>query len=135
MTYLFDTSALLVLYRKEPGVERLLALFDEAEHVLLLSAVSVAELGRRLLDLGHAREDVGRTVDLFLQLFAAVVPVDQAVARASVQLAADLPFRLPLADSLIAATARLRSACLVHRDKHMAPIPSQVLPTLYLSGA
>jgi predicted nucleic acid-binding protein len=135
VTFLLDTSALLVLYRKESGVERLLELFDVAQHVILLSAVSVAEFERRLADLGQPPEDVERTIDLFLQLFDAVVPLDQAAARASLRLAAELPFRLPMVDSLIAATARIRGACLVHRDKHMTPIPTQALATLYLDGA
>lgn len=51
----------------------------------------------------------------------------------SLQLVDELAFRLPLADSLIAATARLRGACVVHRDKHRTQIPSHVLPTLDLA--
>lgn len=133
MIFLLDTSALLVIYRSEPGAERLLELFDQPQHVFLLSAISVAEFGRRLLDLGHPGGEVTATIDAFVQLFDAVVAADQAVARASVQLVKELPYRLPMADSLIAATARLRNACLVHRDKHLTHIPSQILSTLNLS--
>lgn len=38
-----------------------------------------------------------------------------------------------MADSLIAASALVHGACLVHKDKHMAAIPSEVLPTLNLA--
>ena len=33
MIYLFDTSALLIHYRREPGFERVLALFDDQGHL------------------------------------------------------------------------------------------------------
>jgi predicted nucleic acid-binding protein len=132
MTYLLDTSALLVLYHKEPEVDRVLALFDDPRHDMLLSTVSVAEFGRKLSELGKDQQGVEYTLDLFLQLFSRVVPVDEAVARASLRLVESVPLRLPMADSLIAASALVHGACLVHKDKHMAAIPPEVLPTLNL---
>ena len=41
--------------------------------------------------------------------------------------------RLPLADALIAAAARERGACLVHRDRHMAAIPASLVEQIDLS--
>jgi predicted nucleic acid-binding protein len=133
MTYLLDTSALLVLYRKEPEVDRVLALFDDPQHDILLSTVSVAEFGRKLRELGKNRDEIEKTLDLFLQLFSRVVPIDEAVARASLQLVESVPLRLPMADALIAASALVHEACLVHKDKHMAAILPEVLPTLDLA--
>jgi predicted nucleic acid-binding protein len=132
MTFLLDTSALLVLYRKEPEVDRVLALFDDPQHDILLSAVSVAEFGRKLRELGKDREEIEDTLDQFMQLFSHLVPLDEAVARASLRLVESVPLRLPMADSLIAASALVHGACLVHKDKHMAAIPPEVLPTLNL---
>jgi len=132
MTFLLDTSALLVLYRKEPEVDRVLALFDDPQHDLLLSTVSVAEFGRKLRELGKDREEIEDTLDQFMQLFSYVVPLDEAVARASLRLVESVPLRLPMADSLIAASALVHGACLVHKDKHTAAIPPEVLPTLNL---
>lgn len=109
MTLLLDTSALLVLYREEPEVDQVLALFDDPQHDILLSS------------------------NQFLQLFSRVVSVDEAVARASLRLVESIPLRLPIADSLIAASALVHEACLVHKDKHMAIIPPEVLPTLNLA--
>ncbi|TVR59300.1 MAG: hypothetical protein EA420_16095 [Candidatus Competibacteraceae bacterium] len=77
MKYLLDTSALLVFYRKEPEVDRVLTLFEDSQNDVLLCALSVAEFGRRLRELGQLH--------------------------------------------------------LVHRDKHMAAIPPEVLPTLNLA--
>lgn len=132
MTFLLDTSALLVLYRKEAEVDRVLALFDDPQHDILLSTVSVAEFGRKLRELGKDREEIEDTLDQFMQLFSHVVPLDEAVARASLRLVENVPLRLPMADSLIAASALVHEACLVHKDKHMAAIPPEVLPTLNL---
>ena len=132
MTFLLDTSALLVLYRKEPEVDQVLALFDDPQHDILLSTVSVAEFGRKLRELGKDREEIEDTLDQFMQLFSHVVPLDEAVARASLRLVESVPLRLPMADSLIAASALVHGACLVHKDRHMAAIPPEVLPTLNL---
>lgn len=69
MTYLLDTS-LLVLYRKEPEVDWVLALFNDPQHDILLSIVSVTEFGRKLKELGKDREEIEDTLDLFMQLFS-----------------------------------------------------------------
>ena len=74
MTYLMDTSALLVLYRKEPEVDRVLALFDDPQHDILLSTVSVAEFGRKLRELGKNRDEIEETLDLFLQFSPTLSP-------------------------------------------------------------
>ena len=133
MTYLLDTSALLALYLKEPEADQVLALFDDPQRDILLSSLSIAEFGRKLRDLGRDQETIGHTLDLLLQLFARVVPVDAAVARTSLRLTASVPLRLPMVDSLIAASALAHGACLVHKDKHMAAIPPEILPTLNLA--
>jgi len=133
MNYLLDTSALLVLYRKEPEVDQVLALFDDSQHDILLSTVSVAEFGRKLRELGKNQEEIEETLDLFMQLLSQAVPLDEVVARASIRLADSVPLRLPIVDALIAASALVHEACLVHKDKHMAAIPPDVLPTLNLA--
>lgn len=133
MIFLLDTSALLVFYRKEPEVDQVLALFDDPQHDILLSTVSVAEFGRKLRELGKNSGEIEDTLDQFIQLFSRIVPIDEVVARASLRLVESVPLRLPMVDSLIAASALVHGACLVHKDKHMAAIPSKVLPTLDLA--
>ena len=44
MIYLLDTSAVLILYRQEPGYERVLSLFDDPANEFLLSSLSLADL-------------------------------------------------------------------------------------------
>ncbi len=133
MIFLLDTSAILVFYRKEPEVDQVLALFDDPQHDILLSTVSVAEFGRKLRELGKNSGEIEDTLDQFIQLFSRIVPIDEVVARASLRLVESVPLRLPMVDSLIAASALVHGACLVHKDKHMAAIPSEVLPTLDLA--
>lgn len=124
-----------MFYRKEPEVDQVLALFENPQSDLLLCAVSVAEFGRKLRELGQTQEEIERTIDLHLPLFTRVEKVDEVTALASLRLINSLAFRLPTIDSLIAATALVHGACLVHKDKHMAAIPLEVLPTLNLAQA
>jgi predicted nucleic acid-binding protein len=133
MIYLFDTSAVLIHYRMESGFDRVLALFEDTANVILLSAVSVAEFGRVLRSIGLSPKQVAETLDAYLPLFSEVVPVDEPVARASLHLVDKVATRLPTADSLIAASAQLRGACLVHRDGHFRTIPAEVLSTIELA--
>ncbi|MCX7110925.1 MAG: hypothetical protein NTX45_12520 [Proteobacteria bacterium] len=63
-----------------------------------------------------------------------VVAIDERLAFAAFDLARATPKRLPLADSLIAAAASERAACLVHRDEHMSHIPENLLRQLTLSA-
>lgn len=133
MKYLLDTSALLVFHRKEPEVDRVLTLFEDSQNDVLLCALSVAEFGRKLRELGQFQEEIERTIDLHLPLFARIEKVDERIALASLRLIGNLTVRLPTIDSLIAATALVHEACLVHKDKHMAAIPPEVLPTLDLA--
>lgn len=133
MKFLLDTSALLVFYRKEPEVDRVLTLFEDSQNDFLLCAVSIAEFGRKLRELGQPQEEIERTIDLHLPLFTRVQPVDNKIALASLRLIDRLTVRLPTIDSLIAATALAHEACLVHKDKHMAAIPPEVLSTLNLA--
>ena len=132
MVYLLDTSALLVLYRNEPGAERIATFFREPEHEFLICALSVAEFGRKLRELGVGALEIETLLDTYLPMFTSVLATDENVARTSLRLIEQVPVRLPLADSLIAAAAMTRSACLMHRDKHMAAIPETILPQFSL---
>jgi predicted nucleic acid-binding protein len=133
MIYVLDTSAILIHYRKEPGYEQILALFDDPSSEALLSSISLAEFGRVLRNSGLEPAQVDQTLDAYLPLFSEVIPVDAAVARTSIHLLDAVHTRIPTADSLIAASAQLRRACLVHRDGHFRLIPEEILATLDLA--
>lgn len=60
-------------------------------------------------------------------LFDELLPVTPEVTRIALALIRGAPQRLPLVDALIAATALLAEATLVHRDQHLARLPSDRL--------
>ena len=133
MIYLLDTSALLAHYREESGWEQVHALFTGGDTEIIIASVTLTEFARRVRDLGAAEADIGKTLANYQLLFAAVTSVDAAVAWAAFELGCRMPKRLPLVDALIAATAQLRNACMVHRDEHMAAIPTELVRQLRLS--
>jgi predicted nucleic acid-binding protein len=131
--HLFDTSAVLAHVRAEPGAERVQRLFEETDVSLLISSVSLAELARRLRELGASPDEAWDKVATYLRLMDEVVPVDEEVARECDRLTRQAAARLPLVDALIAAAACTRKAVLVHRDTHLRQIPTKLLPQLDLA--
>jgi predicted nucleic acid-binding protein len=110
------------------------ALSLNTENEVLVASVSIPELGRRLLASGADRAIVAVTLDRTLALSSEIVSIDAAIARQALLLGMQCPQRLPLTDSLIAACARNRGAILVHRDKHMAAIPSELVKQINLAA-
>ncbi len=132
MIYLLDTSALLAHHRQESGWEQVQAIFTEDGAEVVIASVTLTEFARRMRELGASEAEIRAVLADYQMLFSAVVPVDGAVAWAAFELGCRTPERLPLVDALIAAAARLRGACLVHRDEHMAAIPAERVQQLYL---
>ena len=112
---------------------RVQALLEEEGSEILAASISLTEFARRLRELGASDAEARRTVEDYLELLDDVVPIDDRVALAAFEIGCALVERLPLADALIAAAAREREACLVHRDRHMAPIPDRILKQIDLS--
>lgn len=133
LRFLLDTSALLAHSRQELGWARVQALFEEGDSEVLAASLSLTEFARRLRELGATAEEARRTVEDYRELLNEIVPVDERVAFTAFDIGCEMTERLPLADALIAAAARERGACLVHRDRHMAPIPASVVEQLDLS--
>lgn len=131
--FLFDTSALIAHHRQEPGWARVQALFEQSDAEILAASLSLTELARRLRDLGATVEEARRTTADYQELLDEIVSVDENVALAAFDIGCQMTERLPLADALIAAAACERGACLVHRDRHMTPIPGSVVEQIDLS--
>jgi predicted nucleic acid-binding protein len=132
--FLLDTSALLAHYRKEPGGDRVQALFEESGAEVLAASVSLPELARRLRELGAPVEEARQTAGEYRELLDEIVAVDEQVALRAFGIGCETPKRLPLVDALVAAAAHERGACLVHRDQHMAQIPAGVVEQLDLAA-
>jgi len=127
MIYLLDTSALLAHYRGESGAQRVQELFDGAENSIFIASISITEFSRRMVDLGASEHDIDAALLSYGRLFADVVTIDRHIAKAAFQLGQCSSSRLPLADSLIAASAASRKATLVHRDPHFQSLAKNLL--------
>lgn len=127
MTHLLDTSALLAHYLAEPGAERVQALFEDDAVVAGASILSLYEFELRLHQLGV--NATNRTAELtrYRALLSEVVEVDEAVRGEAIRLRTSAIAHVAAMDILIAATASLKNATLVHRDPHFAAIPATLL--------
>ena len=130
--FLLDTSALLAHFRRESGWDLVQSLFEEGDAELLAASVTLTEFARRLRELGVTDVEARQKAEEYGELLDEVVPVDEKVALTAFDIGCATAERLPLADALIAAAARERGACLVHRDRHMVPIPADLVEQLKL---
>jgi predicted nucleic acid-binding protein len=133
MKVLLDTSACLAHFRGEPGADQVQELFVRDDVDILLCSLTLAEMARRLRELGVPKGEIWRIVADYEDLAVEVVPVGAEVARKSDEICLKTASRLPLADALIAAAAAWRGATLVHRDTHMQPIPRSQLRQIDLA--
>ena len=118
---LFDTSAVLIHFREEPGwevLERHLSASEAwvAAVTWLEVAIVMERLGVGDKPLAFYRRTMAGTVDISGE----VVDAAMAIRHAS-------PKRIPAIDSLIAGAAKVRGFRLIHRDKHLAQIPQETL--------
>ena len=127
MTHLLDTSALLSHYLAEPGAARVQALFEDDAVVAGASILSLYEFELRLHQLGA--DAASRTAELrrYRALLNEVVDVNEAVRNEAIRLRTSATAHVAAMDVLIAATASLKNATLVHRDPHFAAIPASLL--------
>jgi predicted nucleic acid-binding protein len=129
---LLDTSALLTHLLDEPGadiVQEHLAAGSEHAHV---SAPTLAELERRLAELVPDEGERDSILDQYCLQLCTLVDVDRASVEASIQLRRGSRNRLPLVDALIAGCAMRDGMMLIHRDEHLAGIPTKLLHQLCL---
>lgn len=127
MTHLLDTSALLAHAFQESGWECVQALLDDPATEVAISALSFYEADRRLVAIGVTPGDRHEFMARWTAILDLIAPVDESVVRAACELRERLTGRLATVDMLIAATASVHKAILVHRDAHFAAIPAEHL--------
>ena len=71
--------------------------------------------------------DLVRTPRELRELLSDCLPVTLATAQLAFKIQEATPTRLPNSDALIAATASIKGATLIHRGPHFLPIPSSML--------
>lgn len=108
-------------------------MLEGSDSEVLAASPSLTEFARRLRELGATVEEARRTVEDYCELLDEIVPIEERVAFTAFAIGCEVAMRLPLVDALIAAAARERGACLVHRDHHMASIPANVVEHIDLA--
>lgn len=124
MNYLLDTSAWLAHLFGEAGALEIREIFNDPHAQVFVSVLSLWEVHARLKAL--CREEQWPVVySAYASVFVRILPVDEQVVVAAIQLRAATPARLPTVDGLIAATGVVHNLTLVHRDAHFASIPGE----------
>jgi predicted nucleic acid-binding protein len=133
MDYVLDSSAVLAFYFGEAGGERVQQILSDDQGSVRLSVLTMAEFWSRLRAEGAA-EAFAKEWGKISELITEIEPVSIEVVRRSLDLRTAATARLPHIDALIAATAALNNAVLVHRDPHFQSIPRHLLLQESIAG-
>jgi predicted nucleic acid-binding protein len=126
MTHLLDSSAFFAYFFDQPGRQRVEELLRDPSINAGLSVLTSVELWARLKAEGQ-EEVFEQEWQEHLPLFEGIVTVDMSICKKAIQIRRAASARVPTIDSLIAATAAINDAVLVHRDPHFGSIPGEVL--------
>lgn len=127
MTHFLDTSALLAHYLAEPGAARGQALFEDEAVVAGVSILSLYEFELRLHQLGVDAASRTTVSSRYRSLMNEVVAVEETVRSEAIHLRTSATAHVAAMDVLIAASASVSNATLVHRDPHFAALPASLL--------
>ena len=126
ITHVLDSSAWIAHLQREPGWERVSDILADPETAVGISALSLVELHARLRSAGDEHK-FGEVLQDYRELFAQIIPVDEAIVLRAIALRETAPARVPAIDALIAATAAHHAAALGHRDPHLATLPGEAV--------
>ena len=126
--YLLDTSAILAHYLSEPGATEVQEILAAKEGYI--AAVTWFELQEKLKNETLPQE----VLAVYARAVAGIVDITLEVADAAFELRKAASARIPAADALIAGAARVRGYELVHRDAHLASIPTALLKQRMLAS-
>lgn len=124
---MLDTSALLAHYLREPGAEDVNLILARGLDETGISLITAVELRGRLTELLADAAEAQRAFKLYTETLTTTFPFTRQTAEAAMELRTATRPRLPMVDALIAASAKQHGATLVHRDAHMAGIPTSVV--------
>ncbi len=132
--FVFDTSALLAHCLGESGAETVDAILERFPGEVRISVMSWLEFHVRLDELHPDPDEREEILACYAELLDDPVPVTKEVAVTACDLRRRAARRIPNADALIAATAKLERATLVHRDPHLEILPQNVVKQIVLPG-
>lgn len=130
--HVLDTSALLAHCREEAGYEIVEGLLEQTAGRVFVSAITWLEFQLRLRELIPSEKVRREVLAIYDELLTEALPVTREVAQAALELRQRVPQRIPNGDALIAATAKLINATLVHRDPHLGVIPVKQVKQIVL---
>ena len=130
--FLLDTSALFAHCLEEPGADTVETILRQFPGEAGISVMTWLEFQVRLEEIHPDAEARQEILACYAELLDDPEPVTKAVAGAARDLRRLAGHRIPNADALIAATAQLAGATLVHRDPHLAAIPQNVVRQIVL---
>lgn len=126
LTHLLDTSAWITHLQNEADAPTVADILSESGNRVGISALSLVELHARLNT--FSREEEPNTIlDDYREIFAQIVPVDEAIALLATKLRSNSSRRVPAINALIAATAAHHNAVLVHRDPHFLALAGEAV--------
>ncbi|MSU24648.1 MAG: type II toxin-antitoxin system VapC family toxin [Opitutus sp.] len=113
-----DSTAWLEYFTGTPTATPFVSAIEDTRR-LVIPAVTIAEVFKRVL---QQRDETSAIRAAAVMQQGEVIPVDAALAVAAARFG--VKHHLPLADSLIYATALLRGATLWTQDEHFKGLPS-----------
>lgn len=131
IAHVLDSAAFLAHALGEAGSAKVTAIWEDNANSVGLSALCIVEIKTCLRERIADPIQRKKLYDLYRSLVT-VLDVTEKVAVEAEELQCTVKGRLPLADALIAATARLHGAVLVHRDEHLATIDTSRVAQLVL---
>jgi toxin FitB len=119
---LVDSSGWLEYFADGPNAGFFAPAIEDAE-ALLVSAINLYEVFKRVL---QQRDEDNALKAIAVMGQGRIVPVDDTIALSAAGLS--VRYRLPMADSLILATARAHDAILWTQDADFVGLPAVRLP-------
>jgi predicted nucleic acid-binding protein len=111
----------------EAGADRVQRLFDDTSVISGTSILSFYEFELRLHALGVAPARRAGEINRYGALMSQIVEVTEAVRAEAIRLRISASAHIAAMDVLIAASASVSGAVLVHRDPHFSVIPAGLL--------
>lgn len=132
ITHILDSSAWLAHIFEGPGADEITTLFEDPETVIGISVLSLLEVHAQFR-IRDRVADFHEVLESYRPLFSRIIIASEPVILRAISLREAASARLPAIDSMIAATAALEGAVLVHRDAHFLSLSEEWLKQEYLA--
>jgi predicted nucleic acid-binding protein len=126
---------LLAHYLQGPGAERVHEILLQDRARIGVSFLSALEMQAKLTAILQDQAEARRIAGIYVGQLAKGIEVTRKVTDAALRLRLEFPGRLPIIASVIAATAQVHRALLVHREPAFDIIPDDLIKQMRLPNA